>query len=67
MGDTAKAISATAISRGKVSKWKVPFWAPGGEKAVALIQEGQTAKIDRLRLEQDAIESARRTTCSGQM
>lgn len=67
VGANSKQISATAISRGKVSKWKVPFWAPGGDKAVTVIQDRQTARIERLQGEQAAIESVRVNTCRNQM
>ena len=67
IGANSKQISATAISRGKVSKWKVPFWAPAGDKAVTVIQDRQTARIERLQGEQAAIESVRANTCRNQM
>ena len=63
MGDAAKGISTTAISRGKVAHWNVPVWAPGGAKAVALIEERQSARIERLRQEQAAIDAARKRQC----
>lgn len=63
MGTTAAGISRTAISRGTVGQWNVPAWAPGGTKAVAVIQERQTAKIDGLRQEQAAIDSVRKRKC----
>ncbi|WP_018428488.1 hypothetical protein [Hoeflea sp. 108] len=63
MGDAAKGISTTAISRGKVAHWNVPVWAPGGAKAVGLIEERQSARIERLRQQQAAIDAARRRQC----
>jgi hypothetical protein len=63
LGGTSKGISATAISRGKVSQWSVPFWVPGGTKAVSAIQERQTGKIERLQGEERAIYSARQSRC----
>lgn len=67
MGAISKDISATAISRGKVSSWNVPFWAAGGTKAKTVIQDRQTAKIERMQQEQRDIEAIRKNTCSGQM
>lgn len=64
IGGTSKSISATAISRGRVAKWNVPFWAPGGAKAVDLIQDRQTARIERLQAEQSAIDATRRRNCN---
>lgn len=63
MGTTAAGISRTAISRGTVGQWSVPAWAPGGTKAVAAIQDRQTARIDGLRQEQAAIDSVRKRKC----
>lgn len=64
IGDTSKSISATAKSRGRVTAWNVPFWAPGGTKAIELIQDRQTAKIERLQAEQATIGAARRRSCN---
>lgn len=64
IGDTAQSISATAINRGRVASWNVPLWAPGGAKAVNLIKEKQTARIEGLQAEQAAIDATRRRNCS---
>lgn len=63
MGAAAKNISTTAISRGRVSHWNVPVWAPGGTKAVAIIQDRQSARIDGLREQQAVIDAARKRQC----
>lgn len=67
MGAISRDISATAISRGKVSSWNVPFWAAGGTKAKTVIQDRQTAKIERMQQEQRNLEAIRKNTCSAQM
>ncbi|KQU72411.1 hypothetical protein ASC75_23795 [Aminobacter sp. DSM 101952] len=64
IGGTSQSISATAISRGRVSNFSVPAWAPGGARAVELIKQKQTARIERLQAQQSAIEAARRRNCS---
>ena len=64
IGENAKSISATAINRGKVSQWNLPLWAPGGARAVAKVQERQTAKIERLQSEQVAMVAVRNRRCS---
>lgn len=64
IGKTSANISTTAINRGKVSQWNIPFWAPGGAKAVSAIKSRQSAKIDQLQQEQAALITARRHQCS---
>ncbi len=63
MGTAAVGISRTAISRGTVGQWNIPAWAPVGNRAVGAIQDRQTAKIDGLRQEQAAIDTARKRKC----
>jgi hypothetical protein len=60
IGDKAKAISCVAISRGNVAKVGIPLWAPGRTKAVSVIKNRQTAKIEKLQEEQAAMYDARR-------
>jgi hypothetical protein len=61
--NNAKSISAMAIGRGKVSQWNLPLWAPGGARAVAKVQERQTAKIEHLQSEQAAMVAVRNRLC----
>ena len=63
IGRTSQDISAAAISRGKTASWNVPIWAPGGAKAVALIKDNRTAKIETLQAQQAALDAARRRNC----
>lgn len=63
LGDNAKAISDVAISRGNVDSLSIPFWIPGGKKAVSVITGRQTAKIERLKAEQTELDAARNRRC----
>jgi len=63
IGENAKGISAVAISRGKVDSLDVPFWLPGGAKAVSAIKNRQTAKIEKLQSEQSKMLADRRLEC----
>lgn len=63
VGDNAKAISDVAISRGKTDALNVPFWVPGGAKAVSVITNRQTAKIEKLKVEQAATITERDQVC----
>ena len=63
IGDRAKAISGVAISRGKVDKVGIPFWVPGGTKAVTVIKNRQIAKIEKLQREQAALYDDRKRRC----
>jgi hypothetical protein len=63
IGDNAKSISTTAISRAKVSQWNLPIWAPGGARTVSKVQERQTAKIEHLQGEQAAMVDVRNRRC----
>jgi hypothetical protein len=63
VGDNAKAISDVAISRGKTDALNVPFWVPGGTKAVSVITNRQSAKIDKLKVEQATTIAERDQVC----
>lgn len=63
IGDKAKTISGVAISRGNVDKLSIPFWVPGGTKAVSVIKTRKTAKIEKLQGEQAAMYDARKRRC----
>lgn len=63
VGETSKAISAAGVSRGKINQLNLPFWVPGGEKAVSILRDRRTAEIERLQSRQQAILAARNQRC----
>ncbi|TIW23199.1 MAG: hypothetical protein E5V65_01790 [Mesorhizobium sp.] len=63
LGDTATDISRTAISRGKVANTSVPSWLLGGERVKTVVANRDTARIERLQQQQQAIVAARRQRC----
>jgi hypothetical protein len=63
IGDNSHAISNVAINRGKTDALNVPFWVPGGTKAVSVITNRQTAEIEKLRAEQSAMLADREQRC----
>lgn len=63
LGKTAIEISQTAITRGKVANTSVPRWLLGGSRVKAAVANRETARIDRLKQQQDAIAAARARNC----
>ena len=63
IGETSKELSAAAITRGKIGQFSVPFWLPGGRKAVSALEDRQTRKIEGLETELETARSARRARC----
>lgn len=63
MGEVAKEMSATAITRGKVAKSNIPDWLWGARRFASTVTARQSAKIERLRQQQAAIAAARRSKC----
>ncbi|PBB82406.1 hypothetical protein CK218_06060 [Mesorhizobium sp. WSM3879] len=63
LGDTATDISRTAISRGKVANTSVPTWLLGGERVKTVVANRDTARIERLQQQQQAIIAARKSRC----
>ncbi len=63
LGDTATEISRTAIGRGKVAKTSVPAWLLGGERFKTVVANRETARIDRLQQQQQAIIATRKRHC----
>ncbi|PBC11586.1 hypothetical protein [Mesorhizobium sp. WSM3859] len=63
VGDTATDISRTAIARGKVASTSVPNWLLGGERVKSVVANRETARIERLQQQQQAIATARRQRC----
>ena len=62
---TAGQISQTAINRGKVTQTNIPGWVPGGRRVASAVTDRQTAKIERLQEQQNAVASARDRSCAG--
>ncbi|BCG89451.1 hypothetical protein MesoLj113c_55610 [Mesorhizobium sp. 113-3-9] len=63
LGETANEISQTAITRGKVANTSVPRWLLGGSRVKTAVANRETARIDRLKQQQDAIAAARARKC----
>ena len=63
LGENAGEISQTAITRGKVANTSVPRWLLGGSRVKAAVANRETARIDRLKQQQDAIAAARARKC----
>ena len=63
LGETATAISQIAISRGKVANTSVPHWLLGGESVKTVVANRDTARIERLQQQQQAIAAARKRQC----
>ncbi|RWQ71407.1 MAG: hypothetical protein EOS85_25910 [Mesorhizobium sp.] len=63
MGEVAKEMSATAITRGKVAQTNIPSWLWGGRRVASTITARQSAKIERLRQQEAAIAAVRRSKC----
>ncbi|OBQ60189.1 hypothetical protein [Mesorhizobium erdmanii] len=65
LGESAGEISQTAITRGKVANTSVPRWLLGGSRVKTAVANRETARIDRLKQQQDAIAAARARKCRG--
>jgi ketol-acid reductoisomerase len=63
MGEVAKELSATAITRGKIAQTDIPGWLLGARRVASTITARQSVKIERLRQQQAAIAAARRSNC----
>ncbi|CAH2403848.1 hypothetical protein MES4922_320031 [Mesorhizobium ventifaucium] len=63
MGEVAKELSATAITRGKVAKTNIPNWLWGARRVATTVTARQSARIERLRQQQAAITAVRRSKC----
>ncbi|RAZ92919.1 hypothetical protein DPM33_03435 [Mesorhizobium hawassense] len=64
LGDIATDISRTAIARGRVANTSVPTWLLGGERVKTAVANRETAKIERLQRQQQAIGAARKQRCA---
>lgn len=63
LGKNAGEISQTAIARGKVASTSVPRWLLGGSRVKTAVANRETARIDRLKQQQDALFAARARKC----
>ncbi|MBR2686817.1 MAG: hypothetical protein IKE42_03125 [Aquamicrobium sp.] len=63
LGELATGVTSTAISRANISNTRIPFWLPGGQKAVSVLKDRRTADIERLQAQEAAIEASRRQRC----
>jgi hypothetical protein len=63
IGDTSKSISSVAISRGRIDRLDIPFWVPGGDKAVSVLKDRRTRRIGKLEEQLEAMRGARRARC----
>jgi hypothetical protein len=64
LGDISRDISQTAITRGRVANTSVPSWLLGGSRVTAVVANRETARIDRLKRQEEAIVAARARRCS---
>lgn len=64
VGDIARDISQTAITRGKVANTSVPKWLLGGARVKSAVANRETARIEKLKQQQDAIIAIRASRCS---
>lgn len=63
VGSIAREISQTAISRGKVANTSVPSWLWGGTRVKTAVADRETARIDRLKQQEEAIAAVRARKC----
>ncbi|TPM37526.1 hypothetical protein [Mesorhizobium sp. B2-3-4] len=63
LGSSASDISRTAITRGKVANTSVPRWLLGGSRVKTAVANRETARIDRLKQQQDALVAVRARKC----
>ncbi|WP_214473345.1 hypothetical protein [Mesorhizobium sp. dw_380] len=63
LGENAREISQIAITRGKVANTSVPRWLLGGSRVKTAVANRETARIDRLKQQHDAIVAVRARRC----
>jgi outer membrane murein-binding lipoprotein Lpp len=63
VGSTARDISQTAVTRGKVANTNVPRWLLGGARVQTAVASRETARIDRLKRQQDTLVAVRARKC----
>ncbi|MBB6408222.1 hypothetical protein [Mesorhizobium sangaii] len=64
LGGVARDISQTAVTRGKVANASVPRWLLGGARVKTVVTDRETARIDRLKQQEEALVSARARRCT---
>lgn len=64
LGDVARDISQTAITRGKVANTNIPRWLLGGSRVKTAVASRETARIERLKQQEAAIAGARARRCA---
>jgi len=57
-------ISRVAVARGKVANTNVPTWVPGGRRVATAVVDRQTARIDSLQQQEQAVVAARNRNCA---
>ena len=63
VGDIAREISQTAITRGKVANTSVPNWLLGGARVKTAVANRETARIEKLKQREDVIVTTRAGRC----
>jgi hypothetical protein len=63
VGEVSQEISQTAITRGRVARFNIPTWAPGGQHVAAAVVDRQTARIESLQERERAITATRNRNC----
>lgn len=58
-------VSRVAIARGKVANTNVPKWVLGGRRVATAVVDRQTARIDSLQQQEQAVVAARNRNCAG--
>ena len=53
----------TAVTRGKVTNTSVPNWLLGGARVKTAVANRETARIEKLKQQQDAVVAARASRC----
>jgi len=64
IGATSKEITSAAVSRGRIDRLNVPFWLPGGTRAVTALKDRQTRRIEGLEGNLAAMRQARKARCA---
>lgn len=63
VGDISREISQTAVTRGKIANTSVPNWLLGGSRVKSAVAERETARIERLKQQEEAIVATRASRC----
>ncbi len=63
MSRTSAEISRTAINRGNVERTDIPTWVLGGRQVASKVAARQTARIEHLQEQEQAIAAVRLRNC----